>query len=303
MRWISLYSSVGTPTGKNNTRDVKIAQALLNVYLRSINKPALKITLKINDDTNQAIFDFQKKHMKKIKPDGRIDAGGATYKALIGVLKKSFTNKAIVAPTFGVVTWDSEGAEGGNYHSRKLHVPSSVSGLTIGRGYDMKEKDKTKINSDLISAGLDTKTIEVLKKAVGLYGATAKQFIIDNDLLDFEISPEAQKKLFKISYEFQEKEVKRICGKSVTKKTYGDTDWDKLDSNIKDITIDLKFRGDYTPSSRKFLQKSIVNNDLNAFKKEIVNKSNWANVPADRFNRRKRFIEQASSTPNKKVAA
>jgi len=303
MGWISLYSSVGTPTGKNNTRDVKIAQALLNVYLRSINKPALKITLKINDATNQAILDFQKKHMKKIKPDGRIDAGGATYQALIEVLKKSFTKKAIVAPTFGVVTWESEGAEGGYFHSRKLHVPSSASGLTIGRGYDMKEKAKTKVNSDLISAGIDTKTIETLKKSVGLYGATARQFIIDNDLLDFEITPEAQKKLFKISYDFQAKEVKRICDKSGTKKAYGETDWDKLDSNIKDITVDLKFRGDYTPSSRKFLQKSIVNNDLVEFRKEIVKKSNWTNVPEDRFKRRKRYIEQASSTSSKKVAA
>ncbi len=303
MRWISLYASVGTATAKNSSRDLKIAQALLNVYLRSINKPALKITLKINDATNQAILHFQKNHMKKIKPDGRIDAGGATYKALIKVLKKSYTKKAIVAPTFGLVTWESEGAEGGYYHSRKLHVPGSASGLTIGRGYDMKTKTKTIINLDFASAGIDTKMIEILKKAVGLHGATAKQFIIDNDLLDFEISPETQKKLFKISYAFEAKEVKRICDKSRTKKVYGETNWDKLDSNIKDITIDLKFRGDYTPGSRKFLQKTIVNNDLDAFKKNIMQKSKWINVPEDRFKRRKRFIEQSSNTPNKKVAA
>lgn len=303
MGWISLYASVGTATGKNSTRDLKIAQALLNVYLRSIKKPALKITLKINDATNQAILDFQTNHMKMTKPDGRIDAGGGTYKALIKVLKNSYTKQAIVAPTFGLVTWESEGAEGGLFHSRKLHVPNSASGLTIGRGYDMKQKTKTTVNSDLTSVGIDTKVIEVLKKSVGLYGATAKQFIIDNDLLDFEISPDAQKKLFKISYNFEAKEVKRICDKSGTKKAYGDTDWDKLDSNIKDITIDLKFRGDYTPNARKFLQKTIVDNDLDAFKKEIMKDSNWSNVPEDRFKRRKRFIEKASSTSTKKVAA
>lgn len=302
MGWISLYGSVGTSTGKNNSRDVKIAQALLNTYLRSKNKPALKITLKINDATNQAILDFQTDHLKKTKPDGRIDAGGATYRSLIEVLNKSYTKKAIVAPTFGVVTWESEGSEGGFYHSRKLHVPSNASGLTIGRGYDMKTKTKTTVSSDFTSAGIDPKIIETLKKSVGLFGATARQFIIDNDLLDFELTLDAQKKLFKISYDYEAKEVKRICEKSGTKSVYGNTDWVKLDSRIKDITIDLKFRGDYTPNARKFLQKTIVDNNLDTFKKEIVKKSNWSNVPEDRFNRRKRFIETKSSASNKKPA-
>jgi len=302
MRWISLYASVGTATGKNSSRDLKIAQALLNVYLRSKSKLALKITNKINDATNQAILDFQTDHMKKTKPDGRIDAGGSTYKALIKVLKNSYTQKAIVAPTFGLVTWESEGAEGGLFHSRKLHVPSNYSGLTIGRGYDMKEKKKTTINSDLTSAGIDTKTIEILKKAVSLFGTTAKQFIIDNDLLDFEISPEVQKKLFKISYDSEAKVVKRICKAKTNVDDFGKVDWDKLNNSIKDITVDLKFRGDYTSSSRKFIQQSIADNDLDAFKKEIVKESNWPNVPADRFKRRKQFIKKATSKPNNKAA-
>lgn len=43
MGWISLYASVATATGKNSTRDLKISRLLLNVYLRSKNKPALKM--------------------------------------------------------------------------------------------------------------------------------------------------------------------------------------------------------------------------------------------------------------------
>lgn len=303
MRWISIYSSVGTATGKNNSRDLKIVQALLNVYLRSKNKPTLKITLKINGATNQAILDFQTNHMKKIKPDGRIDPRGAIYNALIDVLKKSYTTKAIVAPTFGIVTWESEGAEGGYFHSRKLHVPSNYSGLTIGRGYDFKEKKHTTVISNLTSAGIDTKNIEILKKSVGLFGTTAKQFIIDNDLLDFEISPEAQKKLFKISYDYEASVVKRISIRKDTEEKYGGCDWDNLNKSIKDIAVDLKFRGDYKTATRKFIQKSIADNDLDAFKKEIVKKSNWQKVPEDRFKRRKNFIEKAITTTKKKVAA
>lgn len=40
------------------------------------------------------------------------------------------------------MTFDQEGLEnpGKKYHSRVPHVPSSSSGVTIGRGYDMKYK-------------------------------------------------------------------------------------------------------------------------------------------------------------------
>lgn len=301
MRWIALNASVGTASAKNESRDVKIAQALLNVYLRNKKKIALGITGKINDETNKAILDFQSNYLKISKPDGRIDRGGMTYRGLVENLKKSFTVQAIVPPTFGIVTWESEGAEGGIFHSRKLHVPSNSSGLTIGRGYDFRQKNQTTVISDLTSAGMNVKYIQILKKAVGFYGNSAQQFIIDNDLLDFEIPPEVQKKLFKISYENEANEVKRICNLKRVVNEYGETDWVKLDKNIKDITVDLKFRGDYTEKTRKFLQNSIANNDLASFKKEIMSKNNWTKVPEDRFARRKKFIEKKEIS-NKKAA-
>jgi hypothetical protein len=40
----------------------------------------------------------------------------------------------------GQATYNSEGNEGGKYHSRKAHHPTAASGVTIGRGYDLKEK-------------------------------------------------------------------------------------------------------------------------------------------------------------------
>lgn len=303
MKWIALNASVGTATAKNNTRDVKIAQFLLNAYLRGKKKTPLKITGKINEETNKVILAFQKDYLKMGKPDGRIDRAGRTYKGLVEKLKNSFTTQAIVPPIFGVVTWGSEGNEGGVYHSRKLHVPGSWSGLTIGRGYDMKFKSQSKVFTELTSAGIDPKQAQVIKKAVGLYGSTAKQFIIDNDLLDLEISVDTQKKLFKNSYDDEVKEVKRLCALKDVVNDYGKTDWKKLNGSIKDIVVDLKFRGDYTVrGTMKFLQKSIVDNDLDAFRKEIVKKSNWKNVPEERFQRRKRFMEKATVSKAKKAA-
>ena len=76
-------------------------------------------------------------------------------------------------PKTGKLTFDAEGSEGGQFHSRKLHVPSMVSGLTIGRGYDMKKKSPAKIIQDLTAAGIDKKDAAILSKASGLSGQSA----------------------------------------------------------------------------------------------------------------------------------
>ncbi|MBU6955767.1 hypothetical protein [Hahella sp. HN01] len=240
-----------------------------------------------------AISDFQTSYMKVSSPDGRVDPNGKTFKSLIDLGNSVFKSVAITAPDFGIVTWESEGNEGGKYHSRKLHVPSAVSGLTLGRGYDMRRKDASAIYLDLVNAGVNTKNAEVLKLASGLYGNSAERFIIDNDLLDFQISANTQLNIFKKSYESESNEVERICGKKDVVLAYGETKWDSLNSAIKDIVIDLKFRGDYTGSARKILQQSIVDNDVDEFKKQLSNKSNWPNVPKDRFERRNKFLDKA----------
>lgn len=124
-----------------------------------------------------------------------------------------------LAPDRGHVTFDSEGAEGGKYHSRVLHVPGGSSGLTIGRGYDMKSKLAGTIVTDLIAAGVPAEDAEKLKGAAGLSGDEAKKYIVDNKLEKFEITELAQKNLFAITYKFEAGEAKRVCQKDdVTEK-------------------------------------------------------------------------------------
>jgi peptidoglycan hydrolase-like protein with peptidoglycan-binding domain len=289
MMSIKLFSSVGKG-GKNAAKDVRLVQALLNVYARANDKSVLIVDGKTSGALEAAISAFQKDYVKLKKPDGNVGVNGRTFKKLKEVLSSRFKAKALTNPSFGLVTWQAEGAEGGFYHSRKLHVPSSASGLTIGRGYDMKTKSASTIAQDLVSAGVEAKTAAILKQASGLFGTTASQFIIDNDLLDFEISPEVQKKLFKLSYDAESDQVKRICEKKDVELAYGKTDWAKLNSTIRDITIDLKFRGDYTGTTRKVIQSSLVANDLAAFKTALKDKSNWPGVPKNRFDRRNTFL-------------
>ena len=83
----------------------------------------------------------------------------------------------------------------------------------------------------------------------------------DNDLLDYEITPQVQLKLFEKVYEFMLKEVKRISNNERTVRDYGKVDWIKLDQRILDVLVDLIYRGDYTITSRSFLQKHVANND------------------------------------------
>lgn len=196
-------------------------------------------------------------------------------------------------PSRGMVTFESEGVEspGSQFHSRVLHVPGGASGVTIGRGYDMKLKSAAKIESELAACGVPAADAKEMGKATGLSGAGANAF--KNAHKSFQISQETQVKLFEISYREEEAEVKRISAKPDCVAAFGAADWDKAHPAIRDIFVDLKFRGDYTPASRKLIQKLLVRNDLAGLAAAMKSQANWAGVPSDRFKRRNDFLTKA----------
>ena len=137
--------------------------------------------------------------------------------------QKKRVNRELIVPR-GQFTFDAEGQEGGRFHSRKPHVPSEKSGLTIGRGYDMKEKTKKQIEDDLVAAGLAESMAKRYSHAAGLTGPRAQKFLDDHstsnllraardkglqetkvneyirdNMLD-EITLDQQNKLFKATY-------------------------------------------------------------------------------------------------------
>jgi hypothetical protein len=202
-------------------------------------------------------------------------------------------SKSAVKPENGIVTWDSEGQEGGRYHSRKLHVPTDASGLTLGRGYDMKGKKASTIVVDLTKVGVVLEKAEKISKASGLSGDAATEYITENKLEEFEITQIQQLKLFEITYDSEAAEAHRLCTKKDVTEKYGSCDWGKLNQAIKDMLVDLKFRGDYTGAAREKIQKSVVDNNLAEFAKQLKTRSIWNNVPLDRFNRRVLFLDTA----------
>lgn len=204
-------------------------------------------------------------------------------------------SETIPKPNYGRLTFNAEGQEkpGSIYHSRHLHVPGPTSGLTIGRGFDMKNRTSAQIRADLVAAGVPAAKAALLSRAAGLSGDQAEDFIQENDLEDFEITPEAQLKLFKIDFDWHANDCKRIATKEDVVRRYGPTNWETLNQTIKDVVVDLRFRGDYTPRCRGFLQEHIVANDLRKFSDEICERTNWPNVPKDRFERRRNYCRVA----------
>lgn len=193
---------------------------------------------------------------------------------------------SLLQPSVGRLTFDAEGQEGGPFHSRRPHVPSDSSGVTIGRGYDMKHRSQAAVRDDLTAAGVDPDRAAVLCRAAGLEGEAARAFIASSDLADFEIGIEAQGRLFEIEYDRMVQDTRRLATKPDVVARYGPTDWDALHPVIREVLVDLRYRGDYTGTTRRFLQELVARNDLVAFAGVICDRRRWRRVPADRFRRR-----------------
>jgi hypothetical protein len=64
--------------------------------------------------------------------------------------------------------------------SNYLHWPDGGSGVTLGPGYDMKEKSETEVVRDLMKMGLIADQAKKIAKGAGLSGIKAKEFCNSN---------------------------------------------------------------------------------------------------------------------------
>ena len=98
----------------------------------------------------------------------------------------------------GQLTFDVEGLEKPDsaFHSRVPHVPGRWSGVTTGRGYDMSQRSKEAIKTDLRQAGIPGGTANKLSVCAGYKGRRAKAYLEAQGLKELTISPEQQYNLF-----------------------------------------------------------------------------------------------------------
>jgi len=168
----------------------------------------------------------------------------------------------------GQVTYDAEGSdvESSKYFSRVIHWPgNSLSGVTIGRGYDMGNRTKVAVKQDMTKAGIEEKKAKSLSEGAGLKGDKAKEFVTKNkDSID-KITLAQQVKMFDNIYPGYESRAK----KNYVKWTASEKDktaWDKLHQAIRDVLVDFVYQG-FTKGERPM--KAGMNNDFDELIKYI----------------------------------
>lgn len=144
----------------------------------------------------------------------------------------------------GQVTFDAEGNDtpGNRYYSRVLHWPGGASGVTLGRGYDMKERTQSQVLQDLLAAGVDTESARRFSGGAGLSGTSAQQFVSTHRDAYGEIDCDAQKRLFTdVTYPVYVGMAKRRY-EGAAAGNASIPAWDNLDGKVRDIAVDLTYQ-------------------------------------------------------------
>jgi hypothetical protein len=97
-------ANIGASVGKgatNNKADVLVVQHLLNAQVGAMGLPALDENGRIGDDDIRAIVRYQHMVLNVANPDGRIDVGGNTWKALVAGRTVTVTPPPAPAPAAG----------------------------------------------------------------------------------------------------------------------------------------------------------------------------------------------------------
>jgi len=200
----------------------------------------------------------------------------------------------------GQLTFDAEGndQDSSPWFSRKIHWPGGVSGVTIGRGYDLGQQ--TTASSDLSTVGITGPLATWLTGSEGLSASNARARFnsASEEILTSYITRKQQYDLFSLVYKRLEDDVKRISQKPETLRAYHpipqitpEQAWSDIPEKINEVLVDLRYRGDYTTNARSLLQRYAYTGDLTSFGRMLSDRNNWLNVPEDRFNRRVQFYE------------
>ncbi|WP_299494363.1 hypothetical protein [uncultured Shewanella sp.] len=168
---------------------------------------------------------------------------------------------------YGQLTFDSEGNDVTDHHlfTRTPHIPHNSkgivfdnSGITIGRGLDLGKRTASEIESLFNQAAIHAKPISPalltwLKGAANKRRQVGYEYwkTLDANVpkAEQEITRKMQHHLFNVVYANYMTDTKRITIKQSVCDAYLNgkkIDWDALPQNVREILIDLTYRGDYT---------------------------------------------------------
>lgn len=192
--------------------------------------------------------------------------------------------------SFGQSTFDAEGMEAqGPYFSRVIHWPGGTSGVTIGRGYDMGQRTRLQVLSELRHAGVNEQDALFLAGAAGVRGERAQRFVHAFVGESPVLSLPSQRRLFEVVTTPEVLfDIKRILAKPDLQKRYGAVSWNELTPMAQEVVFDLRYRGDYTPQTRERLQPILVARDDEKLIELLGDTTYWKalNVPESRIEAR-----------------
>lgn len=195
----------------------------------------------------------------------------------------------------GQITFDAEGndIETSQYFSRVIHWPgNSLSGVTIGRGYDMGDRSKAEVKQDMIKAGISSDSATALSQGAGLKGIKAKEFVDKNKKTIGKITHAQQINLFNNIYPIYEQRTQQNYDKW-TANQKGRVIWNNLDQAIRDVLVDFVYQG-FTKGPRPM--KAGMNNDFDELIKYINGSSVIKQYEPGR--RRANYLEKRKPVKN-----
>ncbi|MDU4092377.1 MAG: peptidoglycan-binding protein [Pantoea sp.] len=249
-----LFTSVGT-CGTNQASEVKKLQRMvMNAGYRLATGRQLSVDGICGQQTVEAIRWYQR--LLNLSPSGLVTPLSVYFMdALTAMSPDNQLHEAggLLRVSQGQFTFDNEGRDYRTvavpfragptpWFSRVLHWPGGYSGVTLGRGFDMKLRSAGEIYSTLRQAGLEEHKAVICSRATGLSGRAAEQFVTVFGPMIGEITHQQQIQLFEIAWH-----TKIHYARGVYLRHSADIaqrlTWEQIDGKIKDIFIDTLYQG------------------------------------------------------------
>ena len=200
----------------------------------------------------------------------------------------------------GQLTFDIEGDEryrdaDKSFFSRRPHWPGGVSGVTLGRGFDFGQQFDTK--ETLQEVGVTEPFLTWLSGSEGLSGAEAKKYIKDmpENIKGRCITRKQQKDLFMKIVGDYEKRAKATAIKRQYDGMRAPLVWGNLASAVKEVLVDMQYRGDLKESTMDKIGK-LIEAGGDGLKKFVAKPNNMTGIvtalpPQNRCDARKQHLE------------
>jgi hypothetical protein len=176
-----------------------------------------------------------------INTDGR--AWHVQPLALIGAFNTTAKINNVIKE--GQITFDAEGNDvpTSPFFSRVIHWPGNdLSGVTLGRGYDMGSRSESEVYNHMKNAGINHDQATKISKGHGKKGTAAQQFVRDNKTSIGEITTEQEIILFNTIYpDYVARAVNNY--NHWTASESGRTEWGALTQIIRDVLVDFVYQG------------------------------------------------------------